>query len=101
MPWVSRKSTPLHRRTIRGRIKEHTRIAFGKHLWPHLFRDCTTTFVATEDPQHVRIVKSLLGHRKMKTSEKNYNQARSLEASRRYHCIVEDWLERFRFGPTE
>jgi site-specific recombinase XerC len=94
--WISRKGTALHYRTIRGRIKEHTRVAFGQHLWPHLFRDCATTFVATEDPQHVRMVKSLLGHRKMRTSEKSYNQARSLEASRRYHRIVEDWLKGFK-----
>jgi len=91
--WISRKGTPLHHRTIRGRIKEHTRVAFGEHLWPHLFRDCTTTFVATEAPQQVRIVKSLLGHRKMRTSEKHYNQARSLEASRRYQQILADWLD--------
>ena len=49
---------------------------------PHLFRDCAATTIAIEDPPHVRIASQLLGHRTFSTTEKYYNQARGLEASR-------------------
>jgi len=41
------------------------------------------TNVAIDDPDHVRIASCLLGHRTPTTTEKFYNLAGSLEASRR------------------
>jgi integrase/recombinase XerD len=91
--WISEIATPLDAKSIPQRIKKHTRAAFGQHLWPHLFRDCAATSVAVEDPKSERIIKSILGHSTMATSEKHYNQARGLEASRRYQGVVADLLE--------
>jgi site-specific recombinase XerC len=93
--WVSEIGTPLHPPCITERIKKHTQAAFGRHLWVHLFRDCAATTIAIEDPRHVRSIKNILGHSKLTTSEKHYNQARSLEASRRYQQILADWLQSF------
>ena len=48
-----------------------------------VFRDSATTSIAVDDPKHIGIAARLLGHRNASTTEKYYNQARSLEASRR------------------
>ncbi len=57
-------------------------------LNPHLFRDCAATSIAIEDPEHVRISASILGHASLATTEKYYNQARTLEAGRLYQKSV-------------
>jgi integrase/recombinase XerD len=90
--WISDISTPLDPKSIPQRIKKHTRAAFGKHIWPHLFRDCAATSIAVEDPSNARSIKDILVHRRLATSEKHYNQARGLEASRRYQRLVADFL---------
>lgn len=38
--------------------------------------------MAVEDPQHVRLVSPLLGHRDQSTAERFYQQATTLEAHR-------------------
>jgi integrase len=53
----------------------------GQPINPHLFRDCAATSVAIDDPAHIGIASRLLGHRTGSTSERYYNQARSVEAS--------------------
>ena len=60
----------------------------GKSLNPHLFRDCAATSVALEDPEHVRIIASILGHSSLSTAEKYYNQAHTLEAGRVYQNVM-------------
>jgi integrase len=88
--WVSDIATALDPNSIPNRIKKHTRAAFGKHLWVHLFRDCAATTIAIDDPRHARSIMNILGHSTLATSEKHYNQARSLEASRRYLEVIAD-----------
>ena len=55
----------------------------GQPINPHLFRDCAVTSVAIDDPVNIGIASRLLGHRSASTTERYYNQARSVEASRR------------------
>ena len=93
--WISRIAAPLDYKAIPDRVAKHTRAAFGKHLWVHLFRHCAATTIATDDPKNVRSIISVLGHSTPAPSEKYYNQAGTLEASRRYQQILADWLEGF------
>jgi integrase/recombinase XerD len=72
----------MTRRGVYDRITRCTLKGLGKAINPHLFRDCATTTIALEDPDHVRIASRLLGHRTLSTTEKHYNQARNVEASR-------------------
>jgi hypothetical protein len=44
--------------------------------------------IAIDDPAHVRIAARLLGHRSLATTERYYNQARSVEAVRRHQELV-------------
>jgi integrase len=80
--WLSIDGSPMTKRGIYDRITRCTLKGLGKAINPHLFRDCAATTIALEDPHHVRIASRLLGHRTFSTTEKHYNQARNVEASR-------------------
>jgi integrase len=81
--WISRRGSPMSRGAIYHCITSRTREILGRAINPHLFRDCVATSVAIEDPRHVGIAWRLLGHHTPETTEMYYNQARSVEASRR------------------
>ena len=66
------------------RICKLTRARFGHAINPHLFRDSAATSTAIEDPEHVHIVRSILGHTTGQSGERYYIHAQSLEASRHY-----------------
>jgi hypothetical protein len=86
--WVSIWGTPMAKATIYECVVALTGKKFGHALSPHLFRDCAATSVAIKDPKHVRITMCLLNHTSLATSEKYYNQARSLEAADAYQNHV-------------
>jgi integrase/recombinase XerD len=88
--WVSKHGTHMGYAAVGHQVSQRTAAAFGKSLSPHLFRDCTATTIAISAPQHIGIVKPLLGHTTLATSERHYNLAGSLEASRRYNRAIED-----------
>ena len=82
--WVTRYGKPLGDDLAYVRITKVTERAFGKKINPHLFRDCAATTIAIEDPDHVRIGATILGHANLKTTERHYNHATSLEAGRQF-----------------
>jgi len=82
--WISEWATPMSIGATYGMIMKRTKARFGRAVHPHLFRHGAATAVATEDPEHVYLTRNLLGHTTLKTSEKYYNLAQSLEATRRY-----------------
>jgi integrase/recombinase XerD len=86
--WLSIDGSPMTKRGIYDRITRCTLKGLGKVINPHLFRDCAATTIALEDPHHIRIASPLLGHCTFSTTEKYYNQARGLEASR----IMQNYL---------
>ncbi len=82
--WISEHGTAMTEIGIYFRIRARTQFRFGHGINPHLFRDCAATSIAIEDPEHVHIVRSILGHSTLQSGERHYIQAQSLEASRRY-----------------
>jgi integrase/recombinase XerD len=86
--WVDRAGCAMKEATLRSMINRYTRKEFGTAVWPHLFRDCLLTSVAIDQPDLMRIGATLLGHTSSRTSEKHYNQARMLDASRRYGATI-------------
>ena len=86
--WVNCAGLEMSRTAIYAQITHHTRIAFGHAVWPHLFRHCVATSIATEDSEHVHLVPDILGHRTPATAERFYNQASSLSASRTYQRVI-------------
>jgi integrase/recombinase XerD len=86
--WISKTGSPMCREAIYGRITARTRDAFGRSINPHLFRDAAATSIAIDDPCHVGIAAPLLGHRSAATTQKYYNHASGVEASR----LVQNFL---------
>ena len=75
---------------IRTNTKAGTENAFGKTIWPHLFRDCLITSLAIKQPELIRIGSVALGHGSFETAQKHYNQAKMLEARRKYAGSLTD-----------
>lgn len=82
--WISGRGSAMSEMNIYSRICALTRARFGHVINPHLFRDSAATSIAVEDPEHVLIVRSVLGHASLDASERYYMHAQMLEASRRY-----------------
>lgn len=94
--WVHRGGSGYTPGSLGMRIGLITERLVGVRLSPHLFRDCAATTIATEDPEHVMTIAPILGHSSPKTAERHYNQARSLEASRRYQHSIRELRDRAR-----
>jgi len=81
--WISRMGKAQSPGCIYTNIKHKTAKAFGQPINLHLFRDCAATSIALEEPAQIAIVSSVLGHASLQTSLTHYNQARSIDASRK------------------
>jgi integrase len=86
--WVSRSGEKMEEPAIRCNIERRTKAEFGHSINPHLFRDCLATSFATDDPEHVRCVSTILGHASLATAEKYYNQATSLTAAHAFSATM-------------
>jgi integrase/recombinase XerD len=71
------------------RISQRTKEAFGMSISPHLFRDAAATAIATEDPEDVGMILPILGHTSIQVGERRYNQARTLQSTRKYLDVLE------------
>jgi integrase/recombinase XerD len=80
--WLSMYGGAMEDNAIYTQIVARTRDGLGCPINPHLFRDCAATSIAIDDPAHVRIASRVLGHRTGSTTERFYNQAQSVEATR-------------------
>jgi integrase/recombinase XerD len=45
---------------IRAQIESRTRDAFGKAVWPHLFRDCAVTELVDSAPDEIGLAPDLI-----------------------------------------
>jgi hypothetical protein len=68
---------------IRQQIETRTEQAFGRHVWPHLFRDCAVTELVDCAPEEIGIAPDLLGHADLQTTKKLYIQAVGVKAHAR------------------
>lgn len=80
--WISSNGGPLSKNAFFDLVSKRTAERFGTAINPHLFRDCLATTVATETPDAVSSTSQLLGHASLLTSERHYNHADGLKASR-------------------
>jgi hypothetical protein len=65
-------------------VRRETSKAFGKPMSLHDFRRAGATFLATIAPDQVGLIPAVLQHASPDVSERHYNLARSVEASRRF-----------------
>jgi integrase len=86
--WVHPNDACYRPGALSMRISKLTARTVGVAISPHLFRDCAATTVATDDPEHVLIIASILGHTSLRTAENHYNQAKGLDANRRLQACI-------------
>jgi integrase/recombinase XerD len=94
--WINRYGRPMRTSAIRTQIEERTKQAFGKHVWPHLFRDCAVTELVDCAPEEIGIVPDLLGHADLQTTKRHYIQAVGMKA----HLIVQEVIAARRRAAT-
>lgn len=70
--WIDRWGGPMGDGPIRAQIEKRTKIAFGRHVWPHLARSIAATSFVDHDPAMVALVSELLGHSDQRTAHKHY-----------------------------
>lgn len=70
------------------RLCRVTEREIGRPINPHLFRDCSVTSRAIDDPNNILAMATLLGHANMRIVEMHDNQAESIEASRQYQGLI-------------
>jgi integrase len=99
--WITQDGAPMRQHAIRTRIALWTEQRLGVRLTPHQFRTCAATSLAVDDPAHVRAAMPLLGHSCLATSERYYNKAESLTASRRHAETVLTLRRRSDTIPTD
>ena len=83
--WASAKGGPLSGAALYDLVCKRTRVAFGKPINLHLFRDIAATEIAYKDPAKIGIARDLLGHSDLRAIDKHYIQASQIQAGRAYH----------------
>ena len=86
--WLNRYGRPMHSAAIRHQIELRTEQAFGKAIWPHLFRDCAVTELVDCAPDEIGIAPDLLGHANLQTTQKHYIQAVGMKAHARVQEVI-------------
>jgi integrase/recombinase XerD len=75
-------------KAIRAQINLRTRDAFGKPIWPHLFRDYAVTELVDAAPEQIGLAPDLLGHADIATTRRHYIQAQGMVAHTRVQAMV-------------
>jgi integrase/recombinase XerD len=87
--WVNFRGRPLSYVTI---CKVFVRLSghLGFRIEPHDVRDAAATTWAIERPEQIGVSRDLLSHADLRTTERHYNRARGIEASRAYGRLIAD-----------
>jgi integrase/recombinase XerD len=85
--WVSPKGGPL---SYVGIVKSFHRLSdrLGVRIAPHDARDAAATTWAISAPDQIGVARDLLTHSDLRTTNKHYNRARGIEASRAYSQVI-------------
>ena len=88
MPSREHSPNPLSIGSFTKHLADLTLREFGEALRPHAFRHIAATTVAEVDPEHVHIIRDILGHATLTMSEKHYNRANGAKAAASYQEMV-------------
>ena len=73
---------------IQRLIVARTTEAFGKPIYPHLFRDIAVTELVDFAPDEIGIASDLLGHADIRTTRQHYIQAQGMVAHLRFQDAI-------------
>jgi integrase/recombinase XerD len=98
--WISQFGGPQPGGCIYGNIHRWTGDEYGQPINLHLFRDCAATSIAIDDSANINIVSSVLGHSNLTTSQRYYNQAQSIDASRKFNGAMQSLRRQLKSSHT-
>jgi site-specific recombinase XerD len=87
--WLDRWGQPMSSRAIRHQIERYTEQAFGKPIWPHLFRHCAE--LVDSAPDEIAIAPNLLGPADLETTQRYYVLAQGVTAHVRVREVIAAW----------
>lgn len=88
--WISQYGEPMTPDGLSRELPKVTERYLGLALRPHSFRHIAATSIAELDPEHVNIIRDILGHATLDMSEKHYNRASGISSCNALQSIVED-----------
>lgn len=88
--WISRWGTPMIEHAVRDQIRKRTGDAFGRHVWPHLFRAIAATGMVDHAPEQAGLLPDLLGHGDERTSKRHYVLSSGTLAHRAVQSVILD-----------
>jgi integrase/recombinase XerD len=56
--WLNRYGRSMRSAAIRQQIETRTEQGFGRHVWPHLFRDCAVTELVDYTPEEIGMLRT-------------------------------------------
>jgi integrase/recombinase XerD len=87
--WVSPRGGALRAGAIGDIVSRHTAAVLGIRLTPHDTRDAAATTRALAAPGQIGVSRDLLSHSDLRTTEKHYNRANGVQASRALAKILQ------------
>lgn len=99
--WISRDGRPLTYHGYQEGLALLTERKFGVALRPHAFRHIAATSIAEHNPAEAGIIRDVLGHATIRTSEMYYNRASMRQATAKLQEVVDRVRKsaRLREGP--
>ena len=88
--WINQYGRAITPDGFSRALPEITKQHLGIALRPHVFRHIAATSIAELDPEHVNIIRDLLGHATLTMSERHYNRATGISSCNRLQSIVKD-----------
>jgi integrase len=92
MLFISGMGNPITPHNLSDEIGKITFAVFGRRVTAHEFRHATGSSIAKEDPDHVGIVPSVLGHTDYRTSESYYIVADAMAAFNRFDKALDEMM---------
>lgn len=88
--WISQDGLPITRDGLSRELPKVTDRYLGVPLRPHRFRDIAATSVAEVDPEHVGIIRDILGHATLAMAQKHYNRASMISSCNALQTMMDD-----------
>jgi integrase/recombinase XerD len=86
--WLHSRGGPLAYAAIGDIFGRHSTSRLGFRITPHDARDAAATLWALLAPDQIGVARDLLAHSDLRTTNKYYNRARGIEASRAHRRVI-------------
>jgi integrase len=91
--WLGENGTAIRPNRIREIVAKRM-TGFGARISPHDMRDAATTLWAIHKPHEIAVARDLLSHTNVRTTDRYYNRAKGIEASRSHASIISELRKR-------